>query len=140
MIKENMDDINSGYSKLVGGLKSKKIDDSNYEYHAEVKDIHLNTAGMAHGGFLTYIADTGMGNAAHRVAEGKRCVTISLEMKFISAGKPKDNLIAKVKVQKKTKTLVFLICHLQCKDKIIASASGVWKILNVKPSDLGPGG
>ena len=80
-----MDDINSGYSKLVGGLKSKKIDDSNYEYHAEVKDIHLNTAGMAHGGFLTYIADTGMGNAAHRVAEGKRCVTISLEMKFIAA-------------------------------------------------------
>ena len=54
-IFENMDDINSGYSKLVGGLKSKKIDDSNYEYHAEVKDIHLNTAGMAHGGFLTFI-------------------------------------------------------------------------------------
>ena len=25
-------------------------------------------------------------------------------------------------------------------DKIITSASGVWKILKVKPSDLGPGG
>tara|TARA_B000000441_G_C21594650_1_gene262114 strand:+ start:91 stop:492 length:402 start_codon:yes stop_codon:yes gene_type:complete len=131
MIKENMDDINSGYSKLVGGLKSKKIDDSNYEYHAEVKDIHLNTAGMAHGGFLTYIADTGMGNAAHRVAEGKRCVTISLEMKFISAGKPKDNLIAKVKVQKKTKTLVFLTCEIINTEGIVAVTSGVWKILKI---------
>ena len=131
MIKENMDDINSGYSKLVGGLKSKKIDDSNYEYHAEVKDIHLNTAGMAHGGFLTYIADTGMGNAAHRVAEGKRCVTISLEMKFISAGKPKDNLIAKVKVQKKTKTLVFLTCEIINAEGIVAVTSGVWKILKI---------
>ena len=131
MIKENMDDINSGYSKLVGGLKSKKIDDSNYEYHAEVKDIHLNTAGMAHGGFLTYIADTGMGNAAHRVAEGKRCVTISLEMKFISAGKLKDNLIAKVKVQKKTKTLVFLTCEIINTEGIVAVTSGVWKILKI---------
>ena len=63
---------------------------------------------MAHGGFLTFIADTGMGNAAHQVAGNKRCVTISLEMKFISAGKLGDKLIAKVKVQKKTNTLVFL--------------------------------
>ena len=29
--------------------------------------------------FLTFIADTGMGNAAHRVADGKQCVTISLK-------------------------------------------------------------
>tara|TARA_Y100001970_G_scaffold274910_1_gene375401 strand:- start:3543 stop:3935 length:393 start_codon:yes stop_codon:yes gene_type:complete len=129
MIKENMDDTNSGYSKLVGGLKAKKIDDSKFEYHTQVREMHLNTAGMAHGGFLTFIADTGMGNAAHRVAEGKRCVTISLEMKFISAGKLGDNLIAKVKVQKKTRTLVFLTCEIVNSDGIIAVTSGVWKIL-----------
>jgi len=29
---------------------------------------------------------------------------------------------------------------LRCNDKIITSASGVWKILKVKPSNLGPGG
>ena len=129
MVKENMDDTNSGYSKLVGGLKAKKINESNYEYHAEVKEMHLNTAGMAHGGFLTFIADTGMGNAAHRIAEGKRCVTISLEMKFISSGKPGDNLIAKVKVQKKTRTLVFLTCEIVNSHGVVAVTSGVWKIL-----------
>ena len=37
-------------------------------------------------------------------------------------------------------TLVFLFCELRCNDKIITSASGVWKILKVKPSNLGPGG
>ncbi len=124
-----MDETNSGYSKLVGGLKAKKIDESNYEYHAIVKNIHLNTAGMAHGGFLTFIADTGMGNAAHRVADGKQCVTISLEVKFISAGKEGDNLIAKVKVQKKTRTLVFLTCEIVSSNKVVAVTSGVWKIL-----------
>ena len=54
MIKENMDETNSGYSKHVGGLKGKKIDESNYEYHTIVKDMHLNTAGMAHGDFYIY--------------------------------------------------------------------------------------
>ena len=102
MVKENMDETNSGYAKHIGGLKGKKIDSSIYEYETEVKEIHLNTAGMAHGGFLTFIADTGMGNAAHQAAGNKRCVTISLEMKFISAGKLGDKLVAKVKVQKAT--------------------------------------
>ena len=129
MIKENMDDTNSGYSRHVGELKIKKIDDLNYEYHAEVKEIHLNTAKMAHGGFLTYIADTAMGNAAHRSALDKRCVTISLEMKFISAGKLGDNLVAKVKIQKKTRTLVFLTCEIVNSESVVAVTSGVWKIL-----------
>ena len=129
MIKENMDETSSGYSAHVGGLKLKKIDDTNFEYYAEVKEIHLNTAKMAHGGFLTYIADTGMGNAAHNVSDNKRCVTISLEMKFISAGKLGDKLIAKVKVQKKTNTLVFLNCEIFNSEGVVAITSGVWKIL-----------
>ena len=129
MIKEDMDETNSGYSKHVGGLTIKKIDDTNYEYHAEVKEMHLNTAQMAHGGFLTFIADTGMGNGAHRAADGKRCVTISLEMKFISAAKLGDKDVAKVKIQKKTRTLVFLTCEIVNSSGIVAVTSGVWKIL-----------
>ncbi len=131
MIKEDMDETNSGYSKQVGGLKGKKIDNINFEYEAEVKEIHLNTAKMAHGGFLTFIADTGMGNAAHQVSGNKRCVTISLEMKFISAGKLGDKLTAKVKVQKKTNTLVFLTCEIINSEGIVAVTSGVWKILKI---------
>ena len=74
MVKENMDETNSGYSKHVGGLKIKKINDKNFEYHAEVKEIHLNTAGMAHGGFLTFIADTGMGNIVQFERQGYFCL------------------------------------------------------------------
>ena len=64
-------------------------------------------------------------------ADGKRCVTISLEMKFISAAKLGDKLIAKVKVQKKTKTLVFITCEILNADGIVAVTSGVWKILKI---------
>jgi len=126
-----MEETKSGFSKHIGGINVKKINDSSYEFFAEVKDINLNTAQMAHGGYLCSIADTGMGNAAHRVADNKRCVTISLEMKFISAGKLGDKLIAKVKVQKKTNTLVFLTCEIISSQGVVAVTSGVWKILKV---------
>jgi len=84
MIKKSMDESNQGFMKHLGGLELKKISDTQYEFSVEVKEIHLNTGKIAHGGFLSTIADTGMGTAAHRVAGDKRCVTINLDMKFIS--------------------------------------------------------
>ena len=53
MIKGSMDETNSGYSKHVGVLKGKKIDDSTYEYQTTVKDMHLNTAGTVSYTHLT---------------------------------------------------------------------------------------
>ena len=52
-------------------------------------------------------------------------------MKFISAAKPGDNLVAKVKVQKKTRTLVFLTCEIINAEGIVAVTSGFWKILKI---------
>ena len=126
-----MDETNKGYMKHLGGLDLKRIDESNYEFTVQVKDIHLNTGKIAHGGFLSTIADTGMGTAAHRVAGDKRCVTINLDIKFISAGMLGDNLKGSVKVLKKTKSLVFINCEIFNDKGIVISASGTWKILNV---------
>ena len=129
MVKKIMDESNKGFMKHLGGLGLKKISDTKYEFTVIVKEIHLNTGKIAHGGFLSSIADTGMGTAAHRVASDKRCVTINLDMKFISVGKLGDKLIGKVKILKKTKTLIFISCEISNSSDIVASASGTWKIL-----------
>ena len=129
MIKKIMDETNKGFMKLLGGLELKQISETQYEFIVEVKEMHLNTGKIAHGGFLSTIADTGMGTAAHRVAGEKRCVTINLDMKFISVGQLGDKLIGKVKILKKTKKLVFIICEISNNKEIVASASGTWKIL-----------
>ena len=129
MIKKNMDESNQGFMKHLGGLELKKIDDANYEFKVEVKEIHLNTGKIAHGGFISTIADTGMGTAAHKIAGDKRCVTINLDMKFISVGMLGDKLVGKVKILKKTKTLVFISCEISNSSDIVASANGTWKIL-----------
>ena len=129
MVKKSMDESNQGFMKYLGGLNLIKIDDINYKFSVEVKDMHLNTGKIAHGGFLSTIADAGMGTAAHQIAGDKRCVTINLDMKFISAGFLGDKLVGKVKILKKTKTLVFIYCEILNSSDIVASASGTWKIL-----------
>ena len=73
-----MDESNKGFMKHLGGLELKKISDTQYEFTVEIKEIHLNTGKIAHGGFLSTIADTGMGTAAHRVAGDKRLSLIHI--------------------------------------------------------------
>lgn len=124
-----MDETNQGFMKHIGNLEFKKIDDYSYEFFIEVQTIHLNTGKIAHGGFLSTIADTGMGTAAHKIAGNKRCVTINLNVKFISAALLGDKLIGKIKILKKTNTLIFINCDISNEKDIVASASGTWKIL-----------
>src|SRR6056300_3678 len=132
--------IKPGFMKHNGGVLFRTISETEYEFKTTINENHLNAAGITHGGYLSALIDAGAGTAAHRSAENAPCVTISLDIKFIGTSKVGDEIIGHVKILKKTKTLVFLFCELKCKDTIITSASGVWKILKIKPSDLGPGG
>ena len=40
-------------------------------------------------------------------------------------------LIGNTKIQKKTKSMIFLTCELNVEGRIVATASGVWKILKL---------
>ena len=130
--------LKPGFMKHNGGLLFKKISENEYEFKTTIKENHLNSAGITHGGFIAAVIDAGAGTAAHRSADQSPCVTISLELKFISAVKLGQELTGKAKIQKKTKSMVFLTCELTAANKIVATASGVWKIL--KLSGAGPGG
>ena len=129
MVKKYMDETKKGFMQNIGDLSFKKIDENNYEFNIKVEEKFLNTGKIAHGGFIATIADTGMGNAAHIAAGNKRSVTVNLDIKYISAGKLGDNLVGKVEVLKKTKTLVFINCKILNSKGIVATASGTWKIL-----------
>ena len=132
--------LKPGFMKHNGGLLFRTISENEYEFKAIIKENHLNAAGITHGGFIAAFVDAGAGTAAHRSADQNPCVTISLELKFISAVKLGQELFGKTKIQKKTKSMVFLTCKLTAEDKIVATASGIWKILNKKLPATGPGG
>ena len=124
--------LNPGFMKHNGGVLFKNISKTEYEFKATVTKNHLNAAEITHGGYLAALIDAGAGTAAHRSAGNSPCVTISLDLKFIGASKLGDEITGFTKILKKTNTLIFLFCELKCRDKIIASASGIWKILKVK--------
>ncbi len=121
--------IKPGFMKHNGGVLFRSISEIEYEFKSKINENHLNSADITHGGYLSALVDAGSGTAAHRAAGNVPCVTISLDLKFIGTSKLGDEILGHTKILKKTKTLVFLFCELKCNNKIITSASGVWKIL-----------
>ena len=117
-----------GFMKHNGGLTFRTISKNKYQFKTKVKKIHLNRAGITHGGFLAGIIDAGSGTAVHRAAENKQvCVTISLDIKFIGSSKIGETIIGDVEIQKVTNSLIFMRCKLSSNKKILATGSGVWK-------------
>ena len=141
-MNKNFEQISNkpGFMKHNGGVLFRNISETEYEFKSVITKNHLNAAEITNGGYLSALIDAAAGTAAHRASGNAPCVTISLDIKFIGASNLNDEIVGFVKIQKKTNSLVFLICELKCKNKIITSASGVWKILKVKPTNLGPGG
>ena len=121
--------IKPGFMKHNGGVLFRALSETEYEFKSIINENHLNSIGITHGGYLSALIDAGSGTAAHRAAGNLPCVTVSLDLKFIGVSRAGDEIKGFTKILKKTNTLVFLFCELKCNDKIITSASGVWKIL-----------
>ena len=117
-----------GYMLHNGGLEFKKISETEYEYRATLKDIHMNAAGSTHGGFLMSVLDSGMGTAVHQVIDGI-AVTITLDIKFIAGSKSGDEIIGYAKIKKQTRSLIFMHGELVSNGKTLATAEGIWKVI-----------
>ena len=139
---DNFEQISNkpGFMKHNGGILFRKISNTEFEFKITIDENKLNSAGITHGGYICSIIDAGAGTAAHRASNNSPCVTISLDVKFIAATKIGDEIKGFAKIQKITKSMVFLICYLESNSKLVASASGVWKKINKKISSFGPGG
>ena len=92
----------SGFMKHNGGILFRTISENEYEFKTKINENHLNAAKITHGGFIAALTDAGVGTAAHRATGENICVTISLELKFISAIKLNQELIGITKIQKKS--------------------------------------
>ena len=117
-----------GFMKHNGGLVFRVISKKKYQFKTKIKKIHLNRAGITHGGFLAGIIDAGSGTAVHRAAGNKQvCVTISLDIKFIGSSGIGETVIGDVEIQKVTNSLIFMRCKLSSNKNLIAIGNGVWK-------------
>jgi len=117
-----------GFMKHNGGLEFRKISETEYEYTTTIQEMHMNAGGVTHGGYVMSMLDSGMGTAAHQVIDGG-AVTINLNINFIGGSKPGDVILGYAKIKRQTRSLIFMYGELKCKDKLLATAEGIWKIL-----------
>ena len=73
--------------------------------------------------------DVALGNASWGAAGQKPCATVQLNVHFIGAVKLGDFAQMQAEVIRTTRSLVFLRGVMTVADQVVATADGVWKIL-----------
>lgn len=94
-----------------------------------VADKHMNAAGAVHGGMLMTLADMAMSQTSRIVTGAASCSTVSLNCDFVGPGRLGDLVEARVRVTRKSRTMVFLSTELIAQERILLVATGLWKIV-----------
>src|SRR6202046_2262812 len=97
----------SGFINLVGPLWQRMVDGAP-EYALITQDKHHNRRGMVQGGLLMTFADRACGMTARFVSGKPTMATVQLDVHFVDAGKIGETLMARPRVIRTTRSLVFV--------------------------------
>ena len=92
-----------------------------------VVDKHMNSSGSVHGGLIMTFADVAMSQTARAVTGAPTTSTVSMTCDFVGPGKLGDVLEARVRLTRRTRTMVFLLADVVAGERAIAVATGLWK-------------
>ena len=118
----------SGFLNLVGPLWERVVN-GDHEYAIFAVDKHHNRRNRVQGGVLMTLADRASGMIARVVSGRPTLATVQMDVHFIDAGQIGDVLIARPRVVRVTHTLIFTTAEVAAGERIVATASGVFKIL-----------
>jgi uncharacterized protein (TIGR00369 family) len=94
-----------------------------------VSEQHMNGSGSIHGGMLMTFADISMSQTSRAASGAKSCSTVSLTCDFVGPGKLGEVLESRVRVTRQTRTMMFVAADIVCGERIVAVATGLWKIV-----------
>ena len=118
----------TGFMHLIGPLWERLVN-GELEFALITEDKHHNRRGLLQGGVLMTFADRTCGMTA-RYASGKTTLaTVQLDTHFVEAGKIGEVLISRPHVVRSTRSLIFITTEVTVDKRVIAMASGVFKIL-----------
>jgi uncharacterized protein (TIGR00369 family) len=97
----------------------------------EVGRQHDNSGGVAHGGALFTLADTGMGAALiPDLKEGERCATIEVKINYLRPVKAGTLVVCRTEVLHRGRTIANLDSSLYADGVLVAKANGSYAIFN----------
>lgn len=118
----------SGFLNLVGPLWERVVN-GDHEYAIFADDKHHNRRNRVQGGVLMTLADRASGMIARVVSGRPTLATVQMDVHFIDAGQIGELLIARPRVVRVTNTLIFTTAEVVADSRVVATASGVFKIL-----------
>jgi len=121
-----------GFTAFVGPVWLRDEDDAP-RFGLLVEDQHLNVNKVLHGGMTGFFADVAMGQTIIAKLGGQAAATIQLGVHFVAAARLGEFIEAEVELIRVTGTVAFVRGVLSVQGKILATADGVWKILE-KPA------
>ena len=116
-----------GFFGLVGPLWARKEGDT-WAYAVLAEARHANPAGIVHGGMLTTLVDHALSAIAWEANERRACVTVQLDVQFLSAVRPGQLVEARGRIVRQTSSLVFMQGNLSVAGDEVVTASAVLKI------------
>jgi acyl-coenzyme A thioesterase PaaI-like protein len=118
----------TGFLSLVGPLWQRAVD-GEHEYALVAQDKHHNRRGLVQGGLLMTFADRACGMTARYVSGRPTLATVQLDVHFVDSGKIGEILMAKPRVIRTTRSLIFVTAEVTANNRVIIMANGVFKIL-----------
>jgi uncharacterized protein (TIGR00369 family) len=118
----------SGFLNLVGPLWERVVD-GGHEYAILTEDKHHNRRNRVQGGVLMTLADRASGMIARVVSGRPTLATVQMDVHFIDSGKIGELLIARPRVIRVTRSLIFTATEVIAEDRCVATANGVFKIM-----------
>lgn len=118
----------TGFLNLVGPLLHRAVD-GDHEYAISAQDKHHNRRSLVQGGVLMTLADRASGMIARLVSGRPTLATVQMDVHFIDSGKIGELLIAKPRVVRATRSLIFTTTEVTAGGRVVATANGVFKIL-----------
>jgi acyl-coenzyme A thioesterase PaaI-like protein len=118
----------TGFLTLIGPLWQRVVN-GEHEYALATEDKHHNRRGLVQGGVLMTFADRTCGMTARYVSGKPTLATVQLDTHFVETGKIGEVLISRPRVVRSTRSLIFITTEVTVERRVLAMASGVFKIL-----------
>lgn len=92
-------------------------------------DRHVNSDGEVHEGMMLTFADAFLGGAANRGAEGKGCVTLSMQASFLKPARSGELVECHTRLERKTRAIIFVSGRLSVGNEDVVTVTSLWKVL-----------
>lgn len=116
-----------GFIDHVGPYYIKRDPDGALVFGFQSDPRHINMNGVFHGGALLTFLDTVLGYVVVDKI-GKPCATVTFESKFVAGVAPGNWITARVRIRAMTRTLAFTEGEALDGDKLLVTATGVFRI------------